>query len=172
MTQLPGRVAMSLFAILLTANVFAKSPADESSAAQKQKEAAFEQEMANTTLTGAFTVDGKLDAAPKPESYEIESVKKLGGGIWTFTTRVKYGEVDVKLPINVPVIWAGDTPVVCLTNASIPGMGEGFSARVVFYDNRYAGTWQHGKKGGHLYGTIAKSKANAKATTATETTEE
>lgn len=167
MTKPSRRLPRLLCAVLLTAisaNASAEKPAEGTSAEQKQREAAFEQEMANTVLTGAFTVDGKLDAAPKSESYEIESVKHLGGGIWTFTTRVKYGEVDVKLPINVPMIWAGDTPMVSLTNASIPGMGEGFSARVIFYDNRYAGTWQHGKKGGHMYGTIAKSKS--KSTTA------
>ena len=159
MTQLTYRLATALIAFLLTTHTFATAQAEEIPAAQKQREADFEAAMANTTLTGSFTIDGKLDAPPKPESYEIESVKKSGGGMWTFTTHVKYGEVNVKLPINVPVVWAGDTPMVSLTDAAIPGMGDGFSARVIFYENRYAGTWQHGKNGGHMYGTIAKSKA-------------
>ncbi len=168
MTKLTCRSAVLLCATLCAANACAVNPVEDTAADQQQREATFEEAMANTILTGVFTVDGKLDAAPKAESYEIESVKKLGGGIWTFTTRVKYGDVDVKLPINVPVIWAGDTPMVSLTNASIPGMGEGFSARVIFYDNRYAGTWQHGKKGGHMYGTIAKNKVANKAEPTTE----
>ena len=32
--------------------------------------------------------------------------------------------------------------------------GEAFSARVLFYDDRYAGTWDHGDYGGMMYGTI------------------
>ena len=50
--------------------------------------------------------------------------------------------------------WAEETPMVSLTNASLPGLGDAFSARVIFHDNRYAGTWQHGDVGGHLFGTI------------------
>ena len=36
-----------------------------------------------------------------------------------------------------------------------------FTARVLIYDNRYAGTWQHGKAGGHLFGRIEKIKEKA-----------
>jgi hypothetical protein len=52
--------------------------------------------------------------------------------------------------------WIDDTPVVALTNYTIPTLGS-FTARVFFYDDRYAGTWQHGKEiGGHLYGKITR----------------
>ena len=30
-----------------------------------------------------------------------------------------------------------------------------FTARVMFYAERYAGSWQHGEYGGLMYGTIA-----------------
>ena len=33
---------------------------------------------------------------------------------------------------------------------------------VLFYENRYAGTWQHGKVGGHMFGRIEK-KSDEKA---------
>jgi hypothetical protein len=33
-----------------------------------------------------------------------------------------------------------------------------FTARVLFYEDRYAGTWQHGKVGGHMFGKIEKAK--------------
>jgi len=62
--------------------------------------------------------------------------------------------VDVTLPVVVPVAWAGDTPMVSLTDVSLPGLGEGFSARVLFYDERYAGTWDHGEYGGLMFGAI------------------
>jgi len=121
------------------------------------REAAFTAAMRKTVLVGSFTVDGKASDEPlKPERYEIESVTKASGNLWIFTARIKYGKLDTKLPITVPVEWAGDTPMVSLTNASIPGLGEEFSARVIFHDDRYAGTWQHGKVGGHMFGRIEK----------------
>ena len=44
--------------------------------------------------------------------------------------------------------------MVSITNVDLPGLGEAFSARVLFYDDRYAGTWDHGNYGGMMYGTI------------------
>ena len=115
--------------------------------------------MENCVLVGSFTVDGKEDGEPlKAERYEIESVAKANDNLWIFTARVKYGKLDTKLPITVPMEWAGDTPMVTLTNASLPGLGEGFSARVLFYEDRYAGTWQHGPVGGHMFGKIERKK--------------
>lgn len=134
--------------------------ADETSdAAQEKREQAFSKRMENVTLTGSFTVDGKSqDGPPKAESYEIESVKKVTGNLWTFMTRIKYGKTDARLPVTVPVIWADETPMVSLTNATIPGLGSEFSAKVIFDGDRYAGTWAHGKAGGHMFGKIAKTK--------------
>lgn len=118
----------------------------------------FSQRLSNTVLTGRFTFDDKMEAVPKPESYEIKNVSDAGGGLWTFLVRIKYGKVDVNLPVTVPVVWADGTPMVSLKNATIPGMGGGFSAHVIFEGNRYAGTWQHNSKGGHLFGTIKKAE--------------
>jgi hypothetical protein len=131
---------------------------DESSPADRDEE--FSRSMANAVLVGSFTIDGKQDDEPlKAERYEIESVTKASDNLWIFTARVKYGQLDTKLPITVPMEWAGDTPVVTLTNASLPGLGEGFSARVLFYEDRYAGTWQHGPVGGHMFGKIERPAA-------------
>lgn len=66
------------------------------------------------------------------------------------------------MPLEIK--WAGDTPVITLTDLAIPGLGT-FTARVVIYDNKYAGTWQHGQVGGSLFGRIEKvqqEKAEAK----------
>lgn len=123
------------------------------------REQAFSKQMANTVLVGTFTLDGeKSDSAPKQERYEISSVEKTNGKTWLFTARVKYQKFDAILPIPVPLEWAGDTPVVTLTNATLPGLGAGFSCRVIFHDGRYAGTWQHGSFGGHMFGRIEKQK--------------
>jgi len=126
------------------------------------REQAFTTQMENCVLVGTFTVDGQTDGDPlKPERYEIESAVKASGDLWVFTVRIKYGKLDTKLPVTVPLLWAGETPMVSLTNASIPGLGEGFSARVLFHEDRYAGTWQHGKVGGHMFGRIEKAKPAA-----------
>jgi hypothetical protein len=152
---------LAVFSVLASSGV-----AQEITTEQEERETAFSKQYSACNLVGAFTVDGKMDQAPKSERYEIKSVTKLTGNLWTFTVRVKYGKVDANLPITVPVIWAGDTPMVALTNASIPGLGEAFSARVIFYDNRYAGTWQHGEVGGHMFGRIEKIKPDATETSA------
>jgi hypothetical protein len=74
-----------------------------------------------------------------------------------FLARIKYGKNDVKIPITLQVLWAGDTPMISMTDITIPGMGT-FTARVMFHGDRYAGTWQHGKVGGHMWGMIDKSE--------------
>ena len=53
------------------------------------------------------------------------------------------------------MLWAGDTPMVSLTDLTVPMLGS-FTVRVIFYGDRYAGTWQHDAVGGHLFGVIEK----------------
>ena len=57
--------------------------------------------------------------------------------------------------MKLPVKWAGDTPVISLTNKAIPGFGT-FTARVMFYGDEYAGTWSGGSHGGLMWGKIVK----------------
>ena len=124
---------------------------------QQKLEKKFSESMSNSVLIGRFTIDGKDEKPATEERYEIESVTKLRGDFWTFLARIKYGKNDVKVPVTVRVLWAGDTPMVSLTDLTIPGMGT-FTSRVIFYDGRYAGTWQHGEVGGHMFGRIEKAK--------------
>ncbi len=56
----------------------------------------------------------------------------------------------------------GDTPMILMTETSLPGIGT-FTARVFFYRDRYAGTWQHGRVGGHMWGRIEKTGGPAEA---------
>ncbi len=119
-------------------------------------ERAFVEQMTNAVLVGRFSVSGRADGAPKAERYSISGVKKLGEDRWVITARITYGDVDLPVPVPVQIFWADDTPVVSLTNLAIPGLGQGFTTRVLFYEDRYAGTWYHGKAGGHMWGTIEK----------------
>ena len=51
--------------------------------------------------------------------------------------------------------WAGDTPVITLTDQALPGMGT-YTARVVVYRGQYAGTWSGRNGGGKVFGRIVK----------------
>ena len=117
----------------------------------------FEKAMKGVRFSGFFTVDGSKNP-PSEEVYEIQSVQKFGEqDLWIFTARIKYGQRDVTLPMPLPVKWVGDIPVITMDEMNIPGLGT-FSAHVVIDGNKYAGTWSHGKVGGHLYGKITKIK--------------
>jgi hypothetical protein len=118
-------------------------------------ERAFVDQMQGATLVGSFTVAGREDRPANPDRYEISTVEKVGGDRWRFHTHMQYGKIDVTLPVVVTMLWSGDTPIIMMTEAAIPTLGT-FSARVLFYGDRYAGTWQHGAVGGHMYGTIEK----------------
>ncbi|MDA1312661.1 MAG: hypothetical protein O2968_04930 [Acidobacteria bacterium] len=124
-------------------------------ASQEALENELEQTLSGAVLEGSFTIDGRDPDPLRTERYEIQSVTKLAAGIWTFNARIQYGDHDVTLPIPVRVEWAGDTPVVSLTDATIPGLGT-FSARVLFYRGQYAGTWSHGETVGNQFGRITK----------------
>jgi len=154
---------MSQFLLKLLAllPLFTSNPVTPDEAAQETRAQQFSELMQNCTLVGSFTVDGQTAEPPKPERYEIESAVPAADDLWVFTVRIKYGKLDTRLPVTVPVKWAGDTPMVTLTNASIPGLGDGFSARVLFYEDRYAGTWQHGPVGGHMFGKIERARTAA-----------
>ena len=71
----------------------------------------------------------------------------------------------MKVAMSFSVKFAGDTPVISLTNHTVPGFGA-FTARVVVYDGTYAGTWASAKpgakQGGTMFGKIVKNSDPAK----------
>ena len=116
----------------------------------------FTARMRNVTLIGSFTVDGREDRTPREDRYQIESVRKVGDDVWQFRAMVPGG--DNVVPIVVPMRWVGDTPMITMTDASLPMMGT-FTVRLFFYGDRYAGTWQHGEVGGLMSGRIERQAA-------------
>lgn len=115
----------------------------------------FERYLSNSVLSGSFTMDGQPLNKLEEERYEIKSAKKLEGddNLWEIKTRIKYGNKDLTVPVVVNLEWVGRTPMIVLDSVTIPGMGT-FSARVVFHDRKYAGTWKHDNVGGHLFGRV------------------
>jgi len=122
-------------------------------------EQAFADLMNGCALIGTFTIDGRDDGPARSERYEIKGATKVKDDNWLISARVVYGKIDVVVPVPVKMNWAGDTPVLSVTNLAIPLIGEQFTTRLLFYDGRYAGTWAHGKIGGHMMGRIEKAEA-------------
>jgi len=117
----------------------------------------FVAEMRDVSLVGSFTIAGREDRAPKADRYDISSVEKVGTDLWRFNAKMDCCGVNGAIPIVVPMRWSGDTPVIMMTDTSLPGIGT-FTVRLFFYGDRYAGTWQHGEVGGHMSGRIEKRK--------------
>jgi hypothetical protein len=115
----------------------------------------FAERLSGAQLVGRFTVHGQDDKPPAKERYVLERVAKQQGDYWLFVARIQYGNNDFKIPLTIPVKWAGDTPVITVDKLAIPGSGT-FSARVVIHGDQYAGTWDAGDHGGHLFGKIEK----------------
>jgi hypothetical protein len=150
------RNVLLVFAALFAVSVSALAVDSDKKAEREAREKAFSTKLTGGTLAGFFSLDGKESAPNKPDRYQIVSAKKLNGDDWVITSKMKIGDNEVDIPIVIKVYWADDTPVMSLTDLTIPGMGT-FTARVMFYGDRYAGTWQHGEKGGHMWGIVEKS---------------
>src|ERR1700674_5624664 len=79
----------------------------------------------------------------------------LWDNLWRFNAGMHCCGVNGAIPVVVPMRWTGDTPMIMMTDTSLPGLGT-FTVRVFFYGDRYAGTWQHGAVGGQMSGRIEK----------------
>ena len=146
------KAAGAAFVVLLSlaSGACRSAPANE----QEKLEQAFAKKMTGATLVGRFA-SRKSDKLNE-DRYTISKVSKLAGNVWIFQARIQYGEHDVNVPVPVKILWAGDTPVITMTDAGVPGMGK-FTVRLLFYGDEYAGTWanDHGG-GGTMFGRIEK----------------
>jgi len=119
----------------------------------------FTERMRGVTLVGSYNAAGG-DRPSRPDRYDIASVEKVGDDLWRFNANMQCCGVNGDIPVVVPMRWVGDTPVIMMTDTSLPGLGT-FTVRLLFYGDRYAGTWQHGKSGGLMSGRIEKQAPKA-----------
>ncbi len=125
---------------------------------QEELEKKFAETMTGATLVGRFTTrEMGIDRPLAEDKYTLGKVYKLPNGLWSFETRIQYGERDVKLPLALEVRWAGDTPVITLDNVLVPGIGT-FTSRVLVHNGEYAGTWAGGNHGGQMFGRITRAE--------------
>jgi hypothetical protein len=159
-------IGLTLACLLLICSLAAAqetTPAKPAEPTQEELEQKLSEKLTGAVLLGQFTVSDINDGKPlAQDKYQLGKVHKLPNGLWMFEARIQYGDKDVKLPLALPVKWAGDTPVITVTKVAFPGLGT-YSARVLFYEDSYAGTWSGSNHGGEMWGKILKGDAAAKA---------
>lgn len=122
---------------------------------EAERNRAFSESMAGVTLAGQSTRLAR-EGVFGPERYRIDGVTHISGDAWLFRTRLNVRGSEIPVPIPLTVKWAGDTPVITLTDLTIPGVGR-YTARVLLYRDQYAGTWSgQGGEGGQLFGRIVR----------------
>jgi hypothetical protein len=156
------RLTMKLSLFVLPLLAFAQNPPAAPEMPLNAAEKQFQDSMNNVTLAGHYTVGDSAEL--HEDKYAIERVSKVRDDMWKFEARIQYNKQDMKVAMTFPVKFAGDTPVISLTNYTVPGFGA-FTARVVLYDGAYAGTWASAKPGskhgGTMFGKIVKNPASA-----------
>ena len=165
----PCAVALSLLLFLLpqhrstgqesAANVQNSPNAQGEGADRATLEKQLAERLNNARMTGFYSIEGQ-EGPPQPDQYTLGKVQKSEGDKWLFTADLQYGKKSMKVPLEIPVLWAGDTPVISVTNLAIPGMGT-YTARVMIYGDAYAGTWSSPRHGGYLWGRIHPISAEA-----------
>lgn len=134
---------------------------------QKELYSKLETYLTGAKLKGRFTIVGR-DLPAQDEEYTISKASKLPeGDLWLIESRIKYGKWDQVVPLTLNIKWADKTPVITLEKFTIPTMGT-FSARVLFNNGMYSGTWAHDEVKGHMFGEVIP----ADATQTTENSEE
>ena len=159
-------VGAVLLLLLLTSPLYAqeKSAGDtpdksRAAATPEQLETTFKAMLTKATMSGRWcsVKDGKL-GPEKEEAYSIVSANKVSGHKWMIHTRIKVNEKEMVVPVPVEVKWAGDTAVLSVDKLQYPPGGGTYSARILFYDHTYAGTWSGGDHGGLMSGVITNEK--------------
>ena len=143
-------IAILLLLIGLQTQAAAPPAAVEMNALEK----AFQSSLMNASLVGFFTVGDS--PATHPDKYTIENLTKIDATTWKIDARIQYGGKDYKASVNVPILWAGETPVLSMAQYAIPGQGV-FSARILIHNGMYAGTWGAPAKGGKMFGMVVKN---------------
>lgn len=145
--------AMAGLILGMSLSARAQSPATQPTADRQKLEANLEKTLSNAVLVGHYDVDGQREPL-KEDHYTLGTVKKMSGDLWLIPARIQYGQQDVTVPIMVPILWAGDTPIITVTDMGLPGMAK-YTARVMIYGDRYVGTWSAGPRhGGILFGRV------------------
>jgi len=147
------QMLISLLLLSLGTLVSAQTKADE----LKATEAAFSAMLKNATLKGTWVpVQGGATTAEKADGYHIARAEKIAGHQWRIVSKIKHKGKEIEYPMMVEVRWAGDVAVMSLDDVAA-GRGRKYSARVMYHNDRYAGSWwSQTQAGGLLSGAITR----------------
>lgn len=126
-----------------------------------ESESKFAAMLENATLKGTWAPIAQQQLGDeKSDGYRVVKAVKKKGNQWNIVSRVKRRGQEFDFPIPVVVEFAGDTAVMIL-NDSPAGRGQVWSARILFHDDVYAGSWWSPghEKFGIVSGTISREKA-------------
>jgi hypothetical protein len=120
----------------------------------------------NATLNGSWApvTGGRLGGEKGNDHYQIARVEKGEGGKWSVVSVFKFQGREMQFPIPCTVKFAGDTAVLILENVRAGPGAANWSARVMFFDDVYAGRWwetSNKEHGGTINGTITRADAKA-----------
>jgi len=144
-------IASALLTALLLPGCGRKKPPES----LQDRDQRFQAMMSGVTLVGK-SVMWNREGLSGEERYVISKVSRLTGDTWVFQARLDFGSHNFPVPVPVHILWAGDTPIITLTNLTIPGLGT-YTARVLLYGDQYAGTWSGHGTGGQLFGRIVRN---------------
>jgi hypothetical protein len=124
-------------------------------------EAKFVAMLKNATLKGSWAPvsQGTLGGERGNDSYRIARAEKTGDGKWSIVSVINYQGRQIEFPIPATVKFAGDTAVLILDDVKAGPGKANWSARVMFFDDVYAGRWYetaNKEHGGTINGTITR----------------
>ena len=121
-------------------------------------ESGFAAMLKNANLKGSWVpVNQGATGKGQGDSYQVVRATKIKGDRWHIVSRAKHKGQAIEFPIPVIIKWAGDTAVMILDEIPTAG-GKKYSARVMFHNDRYAGSWWgKNQPGGLLSGAINRS---------------
>jgi len=157
--QFSQRILVAVLA--LSSLAFAARQEEPSAAAEVdnatlQREADFAALLTGANLVGFFNQSDKPNAEPQEDSYTLTRVSKADGDAWLFEASIEFGGRNIPIKLRLPVKWAGDTPVISVTDMGFPMLGK-YSARVLFFGGQYVGVWSGKDHGGQMWGRVERA---------------
>ena len=151
------KIVPALLLVLFVFGICSLSDAKDKAGDQAGLEADFIAMLEDATLEGSWVpIQGGKPGDQKVDRYEVVRAEKIEGDQWHIVSRMKVQGQEIEFPIPVTVIWAGDTAVMILDEVATGG-GKSYSARVLFHNDRYAGSWwASDQPGGLLSGAITR----------------
>ena len=136
----------------------AEEPREKLASETETTENQFSAMLKGATLKGTWAPVGPVGLGEdKQDAYHIVEAKKVKGDKWVMVSRFNYKGQQLDIPVPVVIKFAGDTAVMILNNLPT-GDGATWSARILFHNDVYTGSWWESikKKGGILSGIISR----------------